>query len=702
MKNTLLLLLYLCLSITTMAQTEGYKALTDSVAANIMNSRGANLIGTTLEIKDMYHAPNTLAIEITLYKVQIEALNAVINDIYSNCTVEELNALNEFVKSDAYKHTVSYDIEEEYIPNIIASAMYNVFMQEFKSEMIHAAGGSILTDIVLDAFAGTQLSRKDFKIKDKEFIEQFGRFYDKQNKDVIANTLARHIARVYERKSLDINRTKVLNEAQRLYSSIVCNTYYKYLTKEQMQYLADFYESPIGGKFTDIRIHNVLNMYANNRIETAEVEGAFKTNLKNITDEDYKTYIAERKKMNIKPFEPIENIQRIEFKKGTYAGAVINGKPHGEGIYTDKKGVIYAGNFVEGKMHGCITVYQQNGDSLLEMWANGKKMKIQSIAKPSEGVIKAPPTYTDENDIEQAMGYGYKRINGRTDIGMFVDDVLHGNGTRYDEEMESTGVFKQGILSEGTITETKKGSEVIRKGAFKNIEYGNKNGFLCKGIYNILNLTDSSKIIFVGNNINGLYIGDGEFQYYNSKQKYSYKRKGYYAYGNLFGEGIELYESKGTYRLLYEGEFVNSNKNGKGKLVVEAANTYNHRFSTNYEGMTFYSEDDKCIVLIEGIFKNDKFVEGKITQSCGSTYEGTFENGKLIKGICKVKNNSRLIDLGLDKEYEGEILNGYPHGEGKLIGRMEVYEGIFEYGKLVQGTIKNINGKLVKRVTKNK
>ena len=692
MKQKILLLL-LCTTMLVNAQTSK-DVMTDSIATNIMNGKWVNLIGTTLEIKDMYHTPNILATEIALYKTQKDTLVALLKDIYYNNSVEELKTLNEFVKSYVYKCIVSYDIQEEYMPNLIASAMYNVHMQELKSEMTRTDDTGLFTEIIQSAFAGTQVSKKYFKIKDKEFVELFNRYYEKQNKDAIANILTRYIAKAFERRNLEISRTKVLKEAQILYSSTSCNTFYKYLTKEEMQYLIKFYETSIGQKFTDIKIHNVLNMYVNKRIATVETEEIFKTNLKNITEDYYKTYIAERKRMNIMPFEPIADIQTIEFKKGTYTGAVLNGKPHGQGTHIDKKGVKYVGNFVEGKMHGCITVYQLNGDSLLEMWANGKKMKIQSIAKPTEGVINAPPTYTDEDDMEQAMGFGYERKFGVTEIGMFVDDELHGNGIRYDDDMESTGVFKHGRLAEGTIIETKTNNEVIRKGTFKDIKYGKNGGFLCRGIYNSLNLIDSSKVIFIGDNINGWYTGDGEYQYHNNKRKYSYKRKGHYAYSELFGEGVELYESNGTYKQLYEGEFINTKKNGRGKLIVEAISTH----CIYCEGMTFYCENDKDIILLEGIFKNDDFVEGKITQSCGSIYEGTFKGGKLIKGTCKAHKNSNLIEFGRSKEYEGEVLNGYPHGEGKLIGLLETYEGTFEKGELVKGIIKNIKGKVIRRV----
>ncbi len=66
-----------------------------------------------------------------------------------------------------------------------------------------------------------------------------------------------------------------------------------------------------------------------------------------------------------------------------------------------------------------------------------------------------------------------------------------------------------------------------------------------------------------------------------------------------------------------------------------------------------------------------------------------------------LKTSSKEEDI-----YEGEIKNGKYHGKGILCredysgGKLDIYtqEGIFEYGSLIEGTIKNTKGKIVKTV----
>lgn len=699
MKKQIILLLLLCLSITIVAQTNERETVIDSIATTIMNGKGVGLVETTLNIRNIYKGPNIFAVEASLYKTQKEEIKRVLNDVYSDNSAEELKPVHEFVKSEAYKRTVSYDIEQAYMPELISEAITSVSMKELKKDiMIVVRSSGLLTNAVNKSFAGTQISKKGFKIKDKEFIQLLDRYYSKQNKEALSEILSRQIEKIYEKRDLGISKENILNEALFLYPEISRNIYYIYITKEQMQYLADFYESPIGEKFTDIRIHNALNLYAADRIATIEAENEFKANLKSITPNDYYAYIAEKERMNLMPFKPIENIQTIEFKKGKYTGAVINNEPHGHGIYTNEKGIKYKGDFKEGKMHGCITMYQQNGDSLLEMWAEGKKMKVQSLSKPTAGAIKNPPTYTDEEGHETGMGYGYKTRNGVTYIGMFIDNVLHGTGKCYNNNKESVGIFHRGELVSGVVKENGVTKESERKGTFQKVQGSNSWFTLHNGNYININLNDSCTTTYIGDDILGWYTGYGEWEFKNKLEKYSYKRKGYYAYDGLFGKGSEIYNSQDIFIKKYDGEFINTKKNGKGVLTIESTNTFNSRFSTFHEEMIFNSEEEKNVITLNGTFKEDIFVEGKITLSCGDWFEGEFKNGLLVKGTCNSSNdNSNLVKIGVGNRYDGEIENGIPNGNGKLTtANGDVHKGRFLNGELIEGAVTNQNGEIIK------
>lgn len=701
MKKTLIALLCF-IAIFANAQTSNKESVLDSIANSIMRNRGINLIETCLNVRSMYSRFNDLAIEASLYKTQKEALIKILEEVYNDNTAEELNALLQFVNSNAYACINSYNVIDEYMSTLILSAITNSSMHNIKNDMLNIVSGSrFLNDVVHSYFAGTSLNKKDFKIKDKEFIQLYDTYYEVQNKEIITNQLSRYIAKIYENRNLDISRTDVLNEARILYSSIQRNIIYRYITKQEMAYLSEFYTTPVGKKFTDYKIYEVLNIYATDRIGTADAEMAFKNNLNNFKNEDYADYLSFRKEMKLRTFEPLKNIQTIEFKKGTYNGTLSDGKPHGYGIYTDKKGVKYAGNFVEGKMHGCMTIYQQNGDSLREMWANGKKMKEQSVEKPKDGFVKAPPTYTDELGYEVAMGYGYKTSNGITNIGMFVDDVLHGEGAIYKNNIENIGIFDNGEFIKGDIIVTKNNSEKHFKGTISNLSGSNSNLELRNGIYKETNGADSTVITFIGDEIiNYWYNGEGEFQYHNQKAKYSYKRKGYFAYDELFGEGVEIYESKNSYRNIYKGEFINTEKNGKGTLVIESINIFNSTFTSYYKDMQFYTSEQKLTATLEGTFNNDKLTDGKIILSCGDIFEGKFNNGKLVEGHCNAgDNSSNLIELNRNERYNGEIKAGKPHGNGILTTSLGgTHEGVFENGKLVKGSIKSSNGRIIRKL----
>lgn len=676
------------------------KEILDSIASSIVKNRAINLFETCINVRSQYNKYNEFAIEAALYKTQKETLKRTLEDVYGSNTTEELNELLSFVNSNVYKCVTSYDVTKEYIASLVASATVNVYMRNLKSSFMNISyAPGLYTDIVNSMFAGTFIDRRDFKIKDKEYVQIYNSYHERLNKKAIENEISLCIDNLFEKMHLDISRSDILHESTYLYSTIKRNTLYRYITKEDLSYLAEFYNTNIGKKFTDIRIDDVLNLYSSKRFRTNKTEVEFKNYLENITDEDYFTYLAIRKEMSFTSLEPLKNIQTIKYKKGTYTGSTFNGEPEGDGVYIDKKGIKYTGNFTAGKMHGCMTVHKQNGDSLREMWANGKRMKEQSIEKPTHGVVKLPPTYTNDSDIKEYMGYGCKTDNGIVEIGMFVDGVLHGEGERYRGDYNYFGIFYNDNLVKGDIIYNDDNKQSQFRGTIKQISACNATYNLRNGAYKEIQVNDSIIKSYIGTDISGLYNGIGETQYHNKNKKYSYKRKGYFAYDRLYGEGVEVFESDGSYKTTYIGEFINTKKNGRGSLLIECKNTFNGFFTTHYQDMHFKTSEDMMLAKLEGIFKNDKFIEGKITISSGDSLDGKFNNGKLVEGYCCVGNNSTtMVNISLNASYEGEIKNGVPHGKGKyLTVHGDTHEGVFENGRLIKGIIKNRKGKIISK-----
>ena len=63
----------------------------------------------------------------------------------------------------------------------------------------------------------------------------------------------------------------------------------------------------------------------------------------------------------------------IEFDGGTYAGEVINGFPHGQGIWTFRDGSKYVGAYEDGKRTGQGTWSNPDGRKYVGAYKDGKR-----------------------------------------------------------------------------------------------------------------------------------------------------------------------------------------------------------------------------------------------------------------------------------------------------------------------------------------
>ena len=115
---------------------------------------------------------------------------------------------------------------------------------------------------------------------------------------------------------------------------------------------------------------------------------------------------------------------------------------------------------------------------------------------------------------------------------------------------------------------------------------------------------------------------------------------------------------------VYEGEAVENVPNGKGKMTWEDGKFYEGNFlNGSFHGYGKFVVND--LGCFEGIWVNHSFVKGKASYhfACSgyemdAIYEGRFKEFFLV-GYGKITRANGEI-------YEGGLLNGKPHGKGKL------------------------------------
>lgn len=702
MKKTIITTLFMCITAITMhAQTAEQRPLIDSIATRMMSLRGINLIETTCGIENMYVAPNTFAVEIALYKVQKLALEKALSEVYADCSDEELKSVHEFTACQAYKYINSIDIEATYIQSLISTAITNAAMKAIGRELINTAHDeftAIIAHELRSAVASQMIRKSDLKIDNKEFTAAYDRFHKKQNKEFLKMLLAKRIGDRLDKRNIEVNRETALNEAMNLYPAMQRAALYQYMPLEFMTAAADFYNTPAGEKFADTRILQALDMYEHNSIGSAVEE--FKAAIAGLQPQDYNEYIGIRKNMDFTACKKIRKTETIKYKKGTYTGETLDGNPDGTGTYTDKKGVKYSGSFNDGDMHGCMTVTQPDGSQKLEMWAAGKKMKQQSIGRSADGSVKTPPTYTDDEDTELAMGYGYKTKDTTASIGMFIDDELHGEGTVINDIEESKGTFAHGRLVDGTIIRKQNDNSTRQfKGKIENLECKEYYWTINQGTTLIKNPTTGTIWQIIGRTISGRIDGENENTYKNKWQ--TVNEKGFFAYNDLYGDCIvQKVENDSSSIYRYKGYIIDGRMYGKGIMQQTHKNKFHPGGMTMHiNGMHFGASGETVQIEFNGEFENDKFVNGKISTSNDDWYEGRFVDNILVEGKCRSTNGNNVTLLNNHRLYEGEIKDGKPHGQGTLVTLSgNTQEGTFENGKLVKGTIKNYSGRIIKRL----
>lgn len=706
--TTLFIALFLAIGIAS-PQKPTRETLLDSIATIQMKTERLSLFNTVKlfergEHKNKLKYKNKLSLEIALYNVQKEIFRTLFEECCKNISNEELEQYIAHINSEAVIIANSNEVKAATAIQLIPPLFVEIVAMKLKSDLNRAQIGldMELNNHGLQSRSASMTSGnysskiiKSYKISDKRFSELYDVFTTQYytNIDELYNIFKQQDNRSIKSEYAD----DFFNAMKRYLPHVHKKVLYDYISTNQLQEIVDFMNSPTGKKFNDLSLGEIFNKINSTELLNEEKMLAhIQSYIDNLTPEDYKKHIEVRENMPLTAIKPRVDVTTVKFKKGTFTGETFEGIPNGIGTYTDKKGVKYSGNFDQGKMHGCITIEEPSGKSSKVMYANNKKMKVQSIGRTADGVAIKTPTYK-EGEFEYAMGYGYIQEDGVTRIGMFIDDKLEGEGEYISDTETRKGIFKNDKIIEGEITN----KNSTRTTHFSGKAQSNFINTIYDGTYNYTNIAKKWTQTQVGIMINYDLEGIGTFT--EKADDYTIQRRGYFAYDQMYGKGVEEFtREKQRYSHRYEGQFINSRHSGEGELTITSANIYGANYHINHEGFTFHCSADSDTIKFKGTFEDRKFINGVIETSNGDRLEGTFKNGKLVDGKCNVNsNNCRMIissGYASYKSYSGEIKNGHFEGEGKLIDCDNyTLEGTFQNNRLIKGTVKNEKGRLLYR-----
>ncbi len=134
---------------------------------------------------------------------------------------------------------------------------------------------------------------------------------------------------------------------------------------------------------------------------------------------------------------------------------------------------------------------------------------------------------------------------------------------------------------------------------------------------------------------------------------------------------------------VYDGDIEDNLFHGEGELTWPDGRRYRGEFSQGMmTGKGRLEDRDGCVM--EGSFVSG-VLQGEGTYVCDDArYQGTFEQGDLLKG------SVAWLD---DNTYQGEFLHFQPHGQGTwYTASGEEFEGRFVDGYLEEGTYRNAQG----------
>lgn len=390
---------------------------------------------------------------------------------------------------------------------------------------------------------------------------------------------------------------------------------------------------------------------------------------------------------------------------------------NGKGVFIDKYGNEYDGNFSNEIMNGTGKMQYTNG---------GKYDGIWSMGKPN-GFGKAIMNNGDSYQGNYIDGFfdgegTYTKASGETYTSFFKKGKFDGTVKKlYNGEL-TTALYKDGVV----ITSFKDAKETppadpnsvyvkdlkLEDGStFSGYKLNNKfNGF---GIYIFTNgqkyegnfkddirtgkgiFTFKSGDVYTGNWDNDKINGFGKLEYKNGE-----------AYEGNWKDGIKTGKGKLISKTaIIEQNWVNSKQNGESKAQIFKNGELQYTLFQNYvddkvidnNQKVIYSNGDvyeggwsysKAKGIAKYTYKNGDIENGKFESG---QRQGLFEfkpkNGKAIKRyytndiFIGTYTNDKLIYINGDI-FEGKLVNGLQNGQGKLTTKQGIISGTWVDGFL--------------------
>lgn len=445
-----------------------------------------------------------------------------------------------------------------------------------------------------------------------------------------------------------------------------------YLSKEDLKAVEDFLSSPSGQKYAAY-ISAVGNSADFSSKEFAD--GFFaELSAKKINTSQLRSSVVQYVSISREFPEYFPEVYRgyaeLTVGESGYSGETRDMKPHGKGKMTDKKGVVYEGDFKNGQRHGVITVTKPGKQPVTQFWIADKYRKEVPVGKDKNGEVPSPFE-------EGGRMYGYGRVSDdatkSSSYGVFIDGSLNGTGKRYVPGHVEEGEFLNGYLVDGQLT--------MNKGKNEKVTYeGRMAGKCIEGTAVLTTEDDSRKEVWTGNFYDGYLEGRGHSVV--SRPNDETESAGIFAYGMLYGDAVQKrdvsYGSGIHETSVYDGGFYADRYHGEGRLfmALDEIPSQASMVRCNVSLPPFNSA--RIEVVMDGRFDNGAFVEGRITYSDGSWYDGKFTEVGLVQGSMRQVNQDGSV-------YQGACVDGVPHGEGELyVADGSVFRGEFEYGQPVK------------------
>lgn len=638
------------------------KALEDSV---MVGEISRSIVEATLEMDGMDDSEKLFT-----HWAYAEFMKAASREHLAAFTDDELRDIVRYLQSDAYRFTSSKFFLENFTRNLSKAMMFELGQGNDFSYSLN--DGSYATGLApaFSALSAELMPYVDEKLgNDGEFMTAARRSGapESQIKSVAA-AARRTLGNLY-----DIYRLTLVD----------------YLSNEKVRYMEDFCQSPLGQKYAEYKAD------VGNTVEKYSYSGLHEMKDRIMKSDAYELGIGVSDYVSLSRAFPeyfpelYRPYLKLTMKNGTYEGQTRDRVPYGQGMLTDRKGVVYKGAFKNGKRHGLIEVIRPGKQPELQFWIDDKYKKNMPVGQEEDGTVNDVVSYNGKR-----YGYGglYDSGNQTSYVGIFVDNQMNGAGQISSRERVAQGSFIDGRLVNGQM-------RWLNEKWHLNEFQGRMSASVWEGVRRVVHKDGRRQEMFTGIFLKDGLEGRGTKSVAEGKTATEFS--GIFAYGKLYGPGVMNHRYTSDNGIVcdevYTGNFFMDKPHGHGTYAISLTDIPDGSWSIRRLGTSISNiSADSTQIIMEGVFDRGTFKDGRITISNGSWYEGTFNSSGLVEGrmLCNYSDGSY---------YEGECRNGRFHGQGLVrYADGTVYEGQFENGSPVRADAPDDDSALMASLDKAK